>query len=279
MRNHIKLIAAALLLCSCYAFSYKKTSEPPTGVAYYHFFHIRDTTNIGVLWEEDFVMPFNGKQSVYASATKISQDSIQMAKLEAAMQSGSNTINLGVLRQTTSDKLYLNEEQGALFINKNFNQSNYLIKEALEKINWEIEPETKEILGYTCQKAQGICKGRKYTAWFTTDIPVSFGPWKLHGLPGLILEAYDITHQIKFTCTKVVTHGSVPTSIALELPTDATTTTASAYDKMVKASNDGMSMDMMNAGGVTVDNVVIDRSVPGAKRKKFIVNFPLELTK
>ncbi|MGJ1323973.1 GLPGLI family protein [Sphingobacterium faecium] len=278
MRNYIKLIAAALVLCSCYAFSYKNTTEPPSGVAYYHFFHIRDSTNTGILWEEDFLMPFNAYQSFYTSSTKMTQDSIQMAKIEAAMKSGSNTVNMGTLLRTTSDNIYLNEKESSLYINKNFNRNNYLIKEALEKINWKIEQETKEILGYVCQKATGICKGRLYTAWFTTDIPASLGPWKLHGLPGLILEAYDARQWIKFTCTNVVTSGKLPASASLELPTDATVTTASAYNQMEKASKNGFGMDAMNSSGLTIDNVAVDRNGSGTKRKKFVLNFPLELT-
>lgn len=278
MRNYIKLIAAALVLCSCYAFSYKNTTEPPSGVAYYHFFLIRDSTNTGILWEEDFLMPFNAYQSFYTSSTKMTQDSIQMAKIEAAMKSGSNTVNMGTLLRTTSDNIYLNEKESSLYINKNFNRNNYLIKEALEKINWKIEQETKEILGYVCQKATGICKGRLYTAWFTTDIPASLGPWKLHGLPGLILEAYDARQWIKFTCTNVVTSGKIPASASLELPTDATVTTASAYNQMEKASKNGFGMDAMNSSGLTIDNVAVDRNGSGTKRKKFLLNFPLELT-
>jgi GLPGLI family protein len=276
--NYFKLTAAALLLCSCYAFSDQKITGPPTGLAYYHFFHIRDTANTGVLWEEDFRLAFNAQQSVYASATKIMQDSIQMAKLEAAMKAGSATVDMGVLLRTTTDIIYLNEKESTLYINKNFNRNSYLIKEALEKINWKIEEETQKILGYTCQKATGVCKGRMYTAWFTTDIPASFGPWKLHGLPGLILEAYDATQRIKFTCTKVFINGKMPASLSLELPADATVTTVSEYNQMERAYNDGFNMDGNNGNEVTIDKVTTDKSGSGNPRKKITVNFPLEFT-
>ena len=43
-------------------------------------------------------------------------------------------------------------------------------------------------------------KGRTWTAWFAADIPLDNGPWKLCGLPGLILRAYDAKQQYIFDC-------------------------------------------------------------------------------
>lgn len=45
--------------------------------------------------------------------------------------------------------------------------------------------------GYLCHKAVGKYGGRTWTAWYTEDIASAFGPWKLRGLPGLIVKAED----------------------------------------------------------------------------------------
>ena len=54
--------------------------------------------------------------------------------------------------------------------------------------SWTLTDEHKDVLGYSCQKATARFRGRDYTAWVATDIPISNGPWLLGGAPGLILE-------------------------------------------------------------------------------------------
>lgn len=69
---------------------------------------------------------------------------------------------------------------------------------------WEIDfNQTKEIAGYTCHAAKGSYAGRDYQAWFTTDIPVSDGPWKFCGLPGLILEVSSLDEEYIYTCMSI----------------------------------------------------------------------------
>lgn len=75
---------------------------------------------------------------------------------------------------------------------------------------WTMEDSTKQVLGYTCQKAECDFRGRHYIAWFTPGIPLSDGPWKFNGLPGLILEAYDSRHYFHFLADGIRQHGTQP---------------------------------------------------------------------
>lgn len=54
---------------------------------------------------------------------------------------------------------------------------------------WSFTADTLTVLGYVCQKATTFFRGRNYEAWFALEIPIKDGPWKLYGLPGLILKA------------------------------------------------------------------------------------------
>lgn len=65
----------------------------------------------------------------------------------------------------------------------------YIVRDDWVVIDWEIENKFRDIAGFHCQKATGKFRGRTYKVWFTTEIPVPYGPWKLFGLPGLIVKA------------------------------------------------------------------------------------------
>lgn len=71
-------------------------------------------------------------------------------------------------------------------------------EEEEEKPEWKLSTDTLTLLGYRCTRATTQFKGRQWTAWFTPDIPVSEGPWKLCGLPGMILKAEDAEGHYRF---------------------------------------------------------------------------------
>lgn len=85
----------------------------------------------------------------------------------------------------------------------------YYYKTKESNPNWILSNEKKKIDTFNCQKATTIFNGRTWIAWFTLDIPYPYGPWKLHGLPGLILEASDTEGKYTFTFTSISNNGTL----------------------------------------------------------------------
>lgn len=80
----------------------------------------------------------------------------------------------------------------------------YIVEEPLENIEWTlVEDSVKNVLGYDCLMATADYHGRKWTVWFTPELPVQAGPWKLAGLPGLILEADADNGVYSFVATGI----------------------------------------------------------------------------
>tara|TARA_R110001606_G_scaffold363567_1_gene517784 strand:+ start:178 stop:975 length:798 start_codon:yes stop_codon:yes gene_type:complete len=79
----------------------------------------------------------------------------------------------------------------------------YYVKEKRPELNWQFEKKTKKIGNFNCNKATVEFRGRKYIAWYTQDIPLPYGPWKLQGLPGMILEAESVDGFFKISFKKI----------------------------------------------------------------------------
>lgn len=76
--------------------------------------------------------------------------------------------------------------------------------EVIPNFNWELLNETKVINNYICNKAKTTFRGREYNVWYAKDIPVSYGPWKFSGLPGLILEVYDNKKKYSIAASEII---------------------------------------------------------------------------
>ena len=66
--------------------------------------------------------------------------------------------------------------------------------------NWQLLDGDSVVCSYPCKKAQTTFRGRTWTVWYSLDLPYSDGPWKLCGLPGLILHARDNEGKFIFNC-------------------------------------------------------------------------------
>lgn len=84
----------------------------------------------------------------------------------------------------------------------------YLYEETLPAPEWQLVDGDTTILSYPCQKAVSHFRGRVWTAWYAPELPYDNGPWKLGGLPGLILKAEEQDGIFSFTATGIEKTGA-----------------------------------------------------------------------
>jgi GLPGLI family protein len=87
------------------------------------------------------------------------------------------------------------ESNSLLFEFMDLDQRSRYYADTLYPMNWDITSDRKNINGIECIKAITQYKGREYVAWYDPLSQIPNGPWKLGGLPGLIIEAYDKEQQ------------------------------------------------------------------------------------
>jgi len=81
-----------------------------------------------------------------------------------------------------------------------FKGQNFEYQESLPDLTWKLSNDYQKVLSYNCQKATVRFRGRDFIAWFSSEIPISNGPWKFGGLPGLILKISDTKNNFTYEC-------------------------------------------------------------------------------
>jgi GLPGLI family protein len=86
-----------------------------------------------------------------------------------------------------------------------FDSKKQIISDSLNTIKWKMisnNPTTK-YLGRNVKMAKCRFRERNYTALYCPDIPISDGPFKFNGLPGLILKISSDDNMFSFMATKI----------------------------------------------------------------------------
>ena len=103
--------------------------------------------------------------------------------------------------------------------------------EATPDIAWTLSEDTVTVSGYLCQQAMATFRGLEWHVWYTEEIPSSAGPWRLRGLPGLIVKAESEVHT--FCLAKLRMEASPITA-----PEHTPEVHRMKYAKLLKHKND-----------------------------------------
>ena len=141
------------------------------------------------------ILDITKDKSIYRDYTFVAQDSILKVQIEAMQKSG-------VFQDLTKS---MRMPKFGYKIEKTYPDMKVIYEEGLQngftpmklgyvdatKFNWKILPEKEKIGTYNTQKATTEFGGRKWTAWFSQELPFQDGPYKFNGLPGLIVKIED----------------------------------------------------------------------------------------
>ena len=133
------------------------------------------------------------------------------------------------------------------------NGDKFLYEDEIGTLPWKISDATDTIQNYVCQKATVHFRGRDYTAWFAPDIPVSDGPWKFAGLPGLILKVEDSRQLFVFSLIGLQ-QLSPPIPILTDDPKMTIKCTRAEFEKQKKKQGAGMQINT-NGGNVIISEM------------------------
>ena len=170
------------------------------GIVYYKYIDALGVGNQNGENYESYTM-FTKNKSYFVVAKDSLETALSKSKTKDYYQNkdGSNkSISNGLVLTKQGEQVVCNYTNKTMLSNT-FDGKHTYVKEVLPKFTWKITRQRKKIGKFNCILGQTNFRGRKYFAWYTPDIPVYSGPWKLNGLPGMILEAYDEGKYISWT--------------------------------------------------------------------------------
>lgn len=158
-----------------------------------------DSTKTDSLKKEFVNLDIFPTKSYFYGQAKFASDSITNNSIIEQRKSTPNSLNYSSTTEEWNIS-YLIEKSYPNFNTTwftNIEQTNMTVEE-IPVIKWQILPETQKIENYNCQKATANFGGRIWEAWFSKELPFPDGPYKFHGLPGLIVKLEDKTKSHQF---------------------------------------------------------------------------------
>lgn len=150
---------------------------------------------------ENAYLDISAEKSMFYSENRIKRDSVMKANFQSGGARGFNRDQMESLRSNINYSIEKDKKNQKTLYRDRLGRDLYSYEED-RPLDWKILSETTKIGEYKVQKAETDFGGRKWTAWFTTDLPYQDGPYKFSGLPGLVVKAEDASGDYSFDLMK-----------------------------------------------------------------------------
>jgi len=182
-------------------FTAAEAQKPDTArvLVHYKFTHVTDTADQAHPHTENMVLVVGKTASVYKSYDgMVADQQFRNAYVKAVANSPDGHMDINRSGAGLRPQYFQYPNTQKLLTKDYVFVTEYLVAGPMPAIDWKISDDTATFGGLHCQKATCHFKGRDYAAWFCPDLPVHTGPWKLNGLPGVIVDARDAKNEVIF---------------------------------------------------------------------------------
>ncbi|GAA5101023.1 hypothetical protein GCM10023210_40110 [Chryseobacterium ginsengisoli] len=163
----------------------------------YEYKFVSDSTKKDESKTESMFLDISKKGSKFYSRYKFIADSVIEAQTKSQNRDFSK-IKFGMVPYVV-EKSY--PDYKIILFNR-LDMDEYKVSDE-RKLDWKILAEKEKVGEFNAQKATANFAGRQWTAWFVTDIPIQDGPYKFHGLPGLIVKLEDKTNSHSYILKEI----------------------------------------------------------------------------
>ena len=178
--------------------------EPAILEVLYKRIKVTDTLLVDTDFKTDYLTLMAGKNvSAFYQANLKTHDSISTRNTQYIIATMMDKEAFRKSSEWEVETLFKNYPTGKVTNHTRHSLCTWVYEEDWEKPVWEITDSTSTIGGYECLLAVSEYRGRRWYAWFTPEIAISEGPWKLCGLPGLILEAHDERNHYQYSAMTI----------------------------------------------------------------------------
>lgn len=188
----------------------KKNIDQVKAIVTYILEYHSDSTNLNDKRAEEMLLFMGNFHSLFISYNRARNDSLLEETARKMKNNPSDIRNLfGYYTSSSSPtrfnfEIFKNHEDNLLTFIDRIWTDHYSYTNQMNNLNWQIVPDSKKkVLGYSVQKAITNYGGRKWEAWFSTDIPINDGPYVFHGLPGLIIQINDTKNHYRFNLISI----------------------------------------------------------------------------
>lgn len=184
----------------------------------YDYYFVRDTLNKTEVNKELMYLDITKEGSKFYSRDVFVKDSLLVAKYEKEIAATGSMNITGVVvprnNALITYKVFKTYLAYNISIDTRIGADLYKVSEE-RKIEWKILPEKITIGEFTEQKTIATFGGRKWTAWFSAELPFQDVPYKFHGLPGLIVKMENESKTHQYELKGVTKFTSVKTKLSM----------------------------------------------------------------